>query len=100
MDPAKLFSLSASRVKRIALLLVIITLPLFSARAKAESTPEYRLTVDTIAQGLVHPWGYFLPDGTMLVTERRGTFNGLTRVGGRHWWTMFRTSLLAAKGDC
>ena len=101
MDPAKLFSLSASRVKRTALLLVIITLPLFSARAKAESTPEYRLTVDTIAQGLVHPWGLaFLPDGTMLVTERRGTLQWIDASGRKTLVDNVPTSLLAAKGDC
>ena len=82
MDPAKLFSLSASQVQRNALLLVIIALPLFSAQAQTGSTPEYRITVDTVARGLVHPWGLaFLPDGTMLVTERRGTLQWIDASG-------------------
>ena len=32
-----------------------------------------QLEVETVAGGLVHPWGLaFLPDGRMLVTERPG----------------------------
>ena len=82
MDPTKLFSLSTSQVQRNALLLVIAALPLFSAQAQTGTTPEYRITVDTVAQGLVHPWGLaFLPDGTMLVTERRGTLQWIDASG-------------------
>lgn len=37
-----------------------------------ESTPGV-VTAETVASGLVHPWGLaFLPDGRMLVTERPG----------------------------
>lgn len=40
------------------------------------------LTVETIAQGLVHPWALaFLPDGRMLVTERPGRMRIVTRDG-------------------
>ncbi len=41
------------------------------------------LTVETVAGGLVHPWALaFLPDGSMLVTERPGRMRIVTR-GGR-----------------
>ena len=40
------------------------------------------LAVETIATGLVHPWGLaFLPDGRMLVTERPGRLRIVTRDG-------------------
>ncbi len=35
---------------------------------------DYKLRVTTVVQGLYHPWGMaFLPDGRILLTERRGT---------------------------
>jgi glucose/arabinose dehydrogenase len=40
------------------------------------------LTVETVAQGLVHPWALaFLPDGRMLVTERPGRIRIVARDG-------------------
>jgi aldose sugar dehydrogenase len=36
-------------------------------------SPAHAVTVDTVAEGLEHPWGLaFLPDGSMLVSERPG----------------------------
>ena len=36
-------------------------------------TEEESIRVETVADGLEHPWGLdFLPDGRMLVTERPG----------------------------
>lgn len=41
-----------------------------------------RLSVETVAGGLVHPWGLaFLPDGRMLVTERAGRMRIVGRDG-------------------
>jgi glucose/arabinose dehydrogenase len=48
---------------------------LFSAAAFAQThaTQEYRIRVNTLTEGLSHPWSLaFLPDGRMLVTERAG----------------------------
>lgn len=41
-----------------------------------------QLDVETVAGGLMHPWGLaFLPDGRMLVTERPGRMRIVTRDG-------------------
>ncbi len=49
----------------------------------ARSAPDNeRLAVDTVASGLVHPWGMaFLPDGRMLVTERPGRMRIVSQRG-------------------
>lgn len=48
--------------------------------AVAQELPRYR--VETLAQGLEHPWSLaFLPDGRMLVTERSGRLRLITAVG-------------------
>lgn len=52
--------------------------PVNSAGAQDQRSPAPRATSgvirsETVAQGLVHPWGLaFMPDGRMLVTERPG----------------------------
>ena len=72
---------------------------LLNAPSMAQSSPERqqfgRLTVETVARGLDHPWSLaFLPDGRMLVTERGGrlrlignggatTLSGLPNVRAR-----------------
>lgn len=50
------------------------------AQAAAARTVPYH--IDTIAEGLEHPWSLaFLPDGRMLVTERPGRLRLLTAQG-------------------
>lgn len=46
------------------------------------ATRETNIRVETVAEGLKHPWGLaFLPDGTMLVTERPGFLRIVTPEG-------------------
>lgn len=70
----------------------ILLLATFGCRAAAPQGPaqksptpraiENALTVETVATGLVHPWGIaFLPDARMLVTERGGTLRMIGRDG-------------------
>lgn len=52
-------------------LLSALSLP---AEAKDFKTQTVTVSAETIADGLDHPWGLaFLPDGSLLVTERSGT---------------------------
>lgn len=47
-------------------------------------TEDYRLRVETIAEGFTLPWSLcFLPDGGILVTEREGKLWRCTADGGR-----------------
>ena len=46
------------------------------------ATRETNIRVETVAQGLKHPWGLaFLPDGNMLITERPGFLRIVTPEG-------------------
>src|SRR5262245_66282757 len=50
-------------------------------RAPAVKTQQ-AFKIETIAQGLVHPWGLgFLPDGRLIVTERPGRVRIVTSSG-------------------
>lgn len=56
---------------------LVAALMLWSQRVNAEDakidTEQGTIKVQTLAEGLSHPWGLaFLPDGRMLVTERAG----------------------------
>ena len=52
------------------------------ATAQTYETELATVVVDTVADGLQHPWGLaFLPDGRMLVTERPGRMRTVTPGG-------------------
>lgn len=59
---------------------VVVVLGLFVEVIAAQSVPqtiqtqEHAVRVTTLLRGLVHPWSLaFLPDGRLLISERRGT---------------------------
>lgn len=63
-----------------ALVLVVATLGLpVAAAERTSATEHHEVRVETVAEGLVHPWGLaLLPDGRFLVTERN---TGHLRIG-------------------
>jgi glucose/arabinose dehydrogenase len=65
---------------------LVLASPLASVPASAQTqifkSEAGNLQVETIATGLVNPWGLaFLPEGRMLVTERPGRLRLITRDG-------------------
>jgi aldose sugar dehydrogenase len=59
--------------------LPLTVLALSFAVTALPAAADTKLRIDTVADGLDHPWGMaFLPDGRMLVTERSG---GLALIG-------------------
>lgn len=49
---------------------------------EAHELTDSDITVTTLAEGLVHPWGMaFLPNGDLLVTERAGGIQRLSKDG-------------------
>ena len=68
----------------VAILLAVSFLIATGTRGEAPAfgSSAGELEVRTVARGLVNPWALaFLPDGTMLVTERPGRMRIVTREG-------------------
>lgn len=59
-----------------------LTLSVLLAFTTPAFSQNVELNIETLADGLEHPWGLaFLPDGNMLVTERPGRLKLVTRDG-------------------
>jgi glucose/arabinose dehydrogenase len=70
------------RVPGLSLLLAALALPAAAQAPRQVQTDSGPVRVETLAEGLVHPWGMaFLPDGRMLVTERPGRLRVVTQEG-------------------
>lgn len=68
------------KIIAVAVLAALLTPSLSLAQTFKSSAGD--ISVETIAQGLVHPWALaFLPDGRMVVTERPGRIRIVTRDG-------------------
>jgi glucose/arabinose dehydrogenase len=64
------------------LLALILSAPRLAAEDRVIESEAGKLQVQTMAEGLAHPWGLaFLPDGDLLVTERPGRLRRLAKDG-------------------
>ena len=62
------------RVIAFATLAISMAVAFTASAQPVFDTQEYKVRATKLAEGLYHPWGLaFLPDGRMLVTERRGS---------------------------
>jgi len=71
---------------RLIIMLTALLLAPVAAIAAPQTFPSSagHLAVETVAGGLVHPWSLaFLPDGSMLVTERPGRMRIVARDGSK-----------------
>ncbi|PZF75550.1 PQQ-dependent sugar dehydrogenase [Aestuariivirga litoralis] len=65
-------------IDRRSLLASLLAVPLAPLAARASSN----VTLETVAEGLDHPWSFaFLPEGPILVTERKGNLRTIASDG-------------------
>lgn len=56
--------------------------PASAVQTDAPKAPQSKVIIETVAEGLVHPWALkFLPDGRMLITERPGRMRLVSQSG-------------------
>lgn len=67
---------------RIALMLLLILCASRIALAETFDTEKGKIALEHVAEGLSHPWAIdFLPDGSMIVTERVGKMRLVSKAG-------------------
>ncbi len=69
---------------KLSLLSLVVGLSLVTQPLVAETLKTEKATLDmqTLSSGLNHPWAMqFLPDGSLLVTERAGYMRYISKTG-------------------